>query len=166
MKNQLLLVQDVDDLGRSGDVVVVKPGYARNFLIPQKKAVFASKGTVRMQERLREERAKQAVIDQKESEEMAARIEGMVLKTFVKVDQEGHMYGSVTASDILALLKEEGILLERRNIVLPAPIKELGKREIQLKLKEGIPAKITLKVLAEGKPEPVENGPEEVKPAE
>ncbi|HSX11933.1 MAG TPA: 50S ribosomal protein L9, partial [Rhabdochlamydiaceae bacterium] len=86
MKNQLLLVEDVDDLGRSGDVVSVKPGFARNFLIPQKKAVVATKGTLRMQERLKEERAQKAIVDKKEAEEFAARIEGMVLTTTVKVD--------------------------------------------------------------------------------
>lgn len=167
MKNQLLLVEDIDDLGRSGDVVSVKPGFARNYLIPQKKAVFATKGTLRMQERLRDERAKKAIVDKKESEELAARIEGKVIKTFVKVDQEGHMYGSVTVSDILELLKNDGIELERRNVVLAHPIKELGNKEIQLKLKEGIPAKFTLKVLAEGKPEPVEAAAQpEAKPTE
>jgi large subunit ribosomal protein L9 len=153
MKNQLLLINDVDDLGRSGDVVSVKPGFARNFLIPQKKAVFATKGTLRMQEKLKAERAKQAVIDKREAEELAARIEGMVISTTVKVDPEGHMYGSVTVFDILELLKKEGFELERRSVQVPAPIKEIGAREINLKLKEGIPAKFTLRILAEGQPE-------------
>lgn len=153
MKNQLLLIEDVDDLGKSGDLVSVKPGYARNYLVPQKKAIFASKGTVRMQERLREERAKRAVVDQKEAAELAARIEGTVLKTTVKVDPEGHMYGSVTVHDVLDLLKNAGFELERRNIAMNVPIKELGVREITLKLKEGVPAKFKLKIMAEGKPE-------------
>ncbi len=150
MKNQLLLINDVDDLGRSGDVVSVKPGFARNFLIPQKKAVFATKGTLRMQERLKEERAKKAIVDKKEAEELAARIEGLSITASVKVDQEGHMYGSVTVFNILDLLKKEGIELERRNVVLPSPVKELGAREISLKLKEAVPAKFTLNIVAEG----------------
>ncbi|HSX04421.1 MAG TPA: 50S ribosomal protein L9 [Rhabdochlamydiaceae bacterium] len=157
MNNQLLLIEDVNDLGRSGDVVRVKPGFARNFLIPQKKAVFATKGTLRMQERLKEERAKKAVIDKKEAEDLAARIEGMVLTTTVKVDPEGHMYGSVTVFDVLDLLKKEGIELEKRNMIFPTPIKELGVKEINLKLNEGVPSKFTLKILAEGKPEVVES---------
>lgn len=163
MKNQLLLIHDVDDLGRSGDLVTVKPGFARNFLIPQKKAVFATKGTLRMQEKLREERAKQAVVDKKDAEELAERVNGLTIKTTVKIDPEGHMYGSVTVYEILELLKKEGIELERRNIVLPQPIKELGAREINLKLKEGVPAKFTLKILAEGQPEEV--APSETAPS-
>lgn len=150
MSNQLLLLQDVDELGRSGDVVRVKPGYARNFLLPQKKAVVADKFTLRMQAKLKEERAKRAEVDRKESEETAAKINGMVLTIEVKVDPDGHMYGSVSATDIIRLFEKEGIKLERRNVVLPQPIKTLGVHPIHLKLKEGVPAQITLKVNGEG----------------
>src|SRR5574338_163192 len=99
MGNQLLLIEDVDDLGRSGDVVSVKPGFARNFLLPQKKAVVADKFTLRMQARLKEERAKRAEIDKKEAVVLAERIAPMELSIVVKVDPDGHMYGSVTALD-------------------------------------------------------------------
>ncbi|MBI3236634.1 MAG: 50S ribosomal protein L9, partial [Chlamydiales bacterium] len=78
MGNQLLLVEDVDDLGRSGDIVSVKPGYARNFLIPQKKAVIADKFTLRMQAQLQKERGEKAAKDKNEAEELSARINGMV----------------------------------------------------------------------------------------
>lgn len=149
MKNELLLIEDVDDLGRSGDVVSVKPGFARNFLIPQQKAVVADKHTLRMQQKLREERAQKAVVDKKEAEEMSGRIEGMIVETLVKVDPEGHMYGSVSAMDIIHILSKEGIVLDRKNVVLAHPIKAVGVHEISLKLKEGVPAKFTLKVIAE-----------------
>lgn len=68
MRNQLLLLEDVEDLGRSGDLVSVKPGFARNFLIPQKKAVVAEKYTLRLQAKLKEQRAKQAESDRQEAE--------------------------------------------------------------------------------------------------
>jgi large subunit ribosomal protein L9 len=151
MGNQLLLIEDVDDLGRSGDVVSVKPGYARNFLIPQQKAVIASKFSLRLQARLKEERAKRAEVDKKSSEELAARINGMELTIEVKVDPDGHMYGSVAVLDIVRLFEKEGIQLERRNVILPHPIKQLGEYPLALRLKEGVPAQITLKVLSEGK---------------
>jgi large subunit ribosomal protein L9 len=138
MPIQLLLLDDVDELGRSGDVVNVKPGYARNFLVPQKKAVPADKHTLRMQARLREERAKQAEIDRKESEALAMKYSGLELQTIVKVDPEGHMYGSVSAVDIVRLFEEKGIKLDRKNIVLPHPIKTLGKHQLNAKLKEGV----------------------------
>ena len=149
MKHQLLLIEDVDELGRSGDIVTVKPGYSRNFLIPKQKAVVADKRTLKLQQRLKEERAKKAVIDKKEAEELAARVEGMTLTCTVKVDPEGNMYGSVTALDILQLLEKEGIILERKNLQLPQPIRKLGLQDISLKLKESTPAKITLQVVAE-----------------
>jgi large subunit ribosomal protein L9 len=160
MRNQLLLLDDVDDLGRSGDIVSVKPGFARNFLIPQKKAVVADKFTLRMQAKLKEERSKRADIDRKESEELAKKIEGMVLEFRVKVDPDGNMYGSVTQSDIIELFDGLGIKLERRSILLQHAIKSLGVQTINLKLKEGIPTHFTLKVVSESAP------PEEEMPAE
>ena len=158
MRNQLLLLDDVDDLGRSGDVVSVKPGFARNYLIPQKKAVIADKFTIRMQAKLKEERSKRAEIDRKDSEDLAKKIEGMVLEIRVKVDPDGNMYGSVTYSDIIRLFEDLGIKLERRNILLVQPIKALGAQTINLKLKEGIPTQFTLKVVSESAL------PEEVQP--
>ncbi len=159
MGNQLLLIEDVDDLGRSGDLVSVKPGYSRNFLLPQKKAVIADKYTLRLQAKLKEERAQLAEVDRKEAEEIASKIEGVVLSIEVKVDPDGHMYGSVSALDIARLLEQEGYKIERRNIALIQPIKTLGVHPVTLKLKEGVPARVTLKVHSGGvieMPEPEE----------
>lgn len=150
MQNQLLLIQDVEDLGRSGDVVKVKPGYARNFLLPQKKAVVADRFTLRLQSKLKEERIKQASVDKQEAELLANQLHGKVLVTEVKVDPDGHMYGSVAAIDLVRLFAEEQIILEKKNVVLPHPIKALGEYPITLRLKEGVPAEITLHVVAEG----------------
>ncbi len=150
MSNQLLLLEDVEDLGRSGDLVKVKPGYARNFLLPQKKAVVADTFTLRLQVKLQEERLKQAAADKVESESLAKRLDGLVLSIEVKVDPDGHMYGSVAAHDIVSLCEKENIKLEKRHVVLPHPIKTLGAHPVTFKLKEGIPAKITLHVIKEG----------------
>lgn len=149
MRNQLLLLDDVDDLGRSGDIVSVKPGFARNYLIPQKKAVIADKFTLRMQAKLKEERAKRADVDRKESEDLSKKIEGMTLEIRVKVDPDGNMYGSVSQTDIIHLFEDLGIKLERRNILLTHAIKTLGVQTINLKLKEGVPTHFTLKVVSE-----------------
>lgn len=149
MNNQLLLVEDVDGLGRSGDLVKVKPGFSRNYLLPQRKAVIATKQTLRMQDELKKERAKRAAEDRKEAEALAQNLIGKVFNTTVKVDQEGHMYGSVSAFDIVDLFEKEGITITRRNVLLQHPIKTVGTHEINLKLKEGVPAKITLQIDAE-----------------
>ncbi|MBI2742535.1 MAG: 50S ribosomal protein L9 [Chlamydiales bacterium] len=146
---QLLLIDDVDDLGRSGEVVKVRPGYARNFLLPKKRGVIADKNTLRMQARLKEERAQRAIVDKKEAEDLSTRLNGMELTILVKIDPEGHMYGSVSAFDIIELFAKEGITLEKRNIVLLQPIKELGVHNLTLRLKEGVSAAFILKVESE-----------------
>lgn len=166
MQNQLLLLEDVEDLGRSGDVVTVKPGYARNFLVPQKKAVIADKFTLRMQAKLKEERSKRAAIDLSEATELAKKLDGCILTCEVKVDPDGHMYGSVSATDIVRLLEVQGSVVERRNVVLAHPIKTLGAHVIHLKLNEGVPAQVTLRVLGEGQTFEEEVAPEAVEPQE
>ena len=150
MANQLLLVEDVEDLGRKGDIVSVKPGFARNFLLPQKRAVIADKFTLRMQAKLKEERTKQAENDRNEAEQLAESLLGKVISIEVKVDPDGHMYGSVSSSDIVHLLEKEGIHIERRNVQLLVPIKTRGEHVIKLKLKEGVPSEICLQVVSEG----------------
>jgi large subunit ribosomal protein L9 len=149
MQNQLLLLDDVDNVGRSGDVVSVRPGFARNFLIPQKKAVVADKFTLKLQARLKEERAQKAEIDKKDALILSEKVANMQLSMIVKVDPDGHMYGSVSATEIVKLLEAENVHIERRNVVLPHPIKELGSHSIQLKLKEGVPATLVLKILSD-----------------
>lgn len=152
MRNQILLLDDVDGLGRKGQIVTAKAGYIRNFLLPKRKAVIAEKHLVRMQEKLQQERSNQAVTDKKESEAVAKQLIGKTLHIDVKIDAEGHMYGSVTAQEIVDLLKEQlEITLEKKNILLPRGIKKLGMHEVELKLKEGVPAKVALEIKAEEK---------------
>lgn len=149
MRQQYLLLEDVEDVGRSGELISAKPGFARNFLIPQQKAVPATEHTLRMQARLQEERAKQAAVDKKAAEEMASKFEGLTLKIVVKVDPEGHLYGSVSQMDIVHLFEQEGLKLDRKNIVLPHHIKELGVHNLTLKLKEGVTCNYTLHVVSD-----------------
>lgn len=157
MANQLLLLDDVDGLGRSGDVVRVRPGYARNFLLPQGLAVIANKHALLMQAKLQEERRKRAIVDKQEAEKLALRFQDVVLTTFVKVDPEGNMYGSVTTTDIVDLLKNQAdIELERRSVHLPQSIKTIGTHTVKLKLKEGVLSAVKVQVVAEGGEVPVE----------
>lgn len=150
MASPLLLLEDVDDLGRSGELVQVKPGYARNFLIPQKKAVVADNNALRMQKRLQEERAKRAAVDREIAEAIASRAGGITLAIEVKVDPEGHMYGSVTSADIVDLFAKQGIEIERKNVLLPHALKTLGVHDLVLRLKEGVTCNFRLKITAEG----------------
>jgi len=150
MKQQLLLLQDVDALGKKGEVVTAKPGYVRNFLIPNGLAVIASANTLRKQERLRSERAQQAIVDRQESEELAKQIEAVPLEIKVKVDPEGHMYGSVSAADIAQIFQERGLPVDRKNVMVTKPIKETGLKEITIKLKEGVSIVTKLTITPEG----------------
>ena len=155
MRKKLLLLEDVDGLGRSGEIVTAKPGFVRNFLLPKKKALFADKNALKIQEKLKVERAKLADIDRKESESYAAKLKELVLVQEVKVDPDGKMYGSVTQMEIVALLQNAGHQLERRNLLLHHPIKTLGTHSVMLRLKEGVEAEVQLHVKVEGRDEVV-----------
>ena len=150
MKQHLLLLQDVDSLGKKGEIVTARPGYVRNFLLPKGYAVIATANMLRKQERLKKERADQAIIDRKESEELAMQIEARSLEIRVKVDPEGHMYGSVSALDIAELFKEKGLFVEKKSILVTKPIKETGSHTISLKLKEEVIASCKLQIIPEG----------------
>lgn len=149
MKQQYLLIEDVDDIGRSGELITVKPGFARNFLLPQKKAVLATAHTLKMQAKLQEERAKKAAVDKQESEALAAQLEGKNVQITVKVDPEGHMYGSVSALDIVHLFEKEGHKIEKKNVFLAHPLKEVGVHALTLRLREGVTCNYTLHVLSD-----------------
>ncbi|NGX56248.1 MAG: 50S ribosomal protein L9 [Candidatus Anoxychlamydiales bacterium] len=148
-KLKLLLIKDVMDLGKSGEIISVKPGYARNFLFPKQKAIRADKNTIRMQGKLQKERAVKTAHDKKESIELAKVLENVKLSITVKVDPAGHMYGSVGHIDIVQLLKEKNIELDKKNIALKKPIKEVGEFDILIKLVEDVEVNIKLSVIPE-----------------
>ena len=148
--SKLLLIQDVENLGRSGDIVSVRPGYARNYLVPHKFGVVASAHAIKMQARLQEERQKRAILDKQEAEATATALTGLTVTTLVKVDHDGHMYGSVSAGDIVELIqKEHGISVEKRSLQMKSAIKEVGVFEIGVKLKEGVTSLVTVKIVPE-----------------
>ena len=142
---KLLLLEDIRNLGRKGDLVQAKPGFVRNFLLPMKKALVADKQTIRLQETLKKERIAQAAADKKNAEILAKKLKGQTLTMTEKSDSLGHLYGSVTALDIAKLLeKEKGLKIERKNVILLKPIKQAGKYPINLKLSEDVPASFML----------------------
>nr|MCH9811612.1 50S ribosomal protein L9 [bacterium] len=138
--------EDVTNHGRKGELAFTAPGFARNFLLPQGKAVLATHATVKMQEKLKQERDEQAKKDRKESEALAASLKDKKFSTIVKVDSDGHMYGSVSAKDIVDFLFNEGMKIERRNVMLHLPIKTLGTHAIKLRLPEEVMATISLEI--------------------
>ncbi len=147
---QVLLLEDVYPLGKSGDLIQVKPGYARNYLYPKGKGINATKHALRMQERLKEERAKQAATDLEESSAISAQLQGVQLSTEVKVDPDGNMYGSVSIADLLELLSHSGFTLEKQNINLAHPLKKIGMHIIPVSLKEGVTSSFSIRIIPEG----------------
>lgn len=146
MKYQILLLEDITNHGRKGDVVDVAPGFARNYLLPGGKALLATKTTLKKREQLQKERSLQAVEDKKKSEHLAGQIRGMMFETIVKVDPDGHMYGSVTAVDIVEILEKYGYIVEKKSILLHQPIRQIGNAQINLRLPEGVELSIGLAV--------------------
>ena len=151
-KTQLLLLEDVINLGRKGELASAKPGFVRNYLLPQKKAVIADRRTIRMQEQLQSERAAQSANDKKDSQALAARLKEKTLTTKVKNDSQGHLYGSVASSDIVKILEDqESVTIERKNVILPKPFKTVGIFDVHLRLKEDVAATFKLRIEGETK---------------
>jgi large subunit ribosomal protein L9 len=146
---QVILRTDVADLGGAGDVVDVKPGYARNYLIPQGLAYSASEGNVRRLESERQE-AQVGMDRQKDrAEGLAAELEGRSVSFKVKAGEEGKLFGSVTTGDIAEQLASEGVTIDRRDIIMEEPIKELGVFRVPVRLHADVRPELTVWVVAE-----------------
>jgi large subunit ribosomal protein L9 len=147
---RVILTQTIESLGIIGSEVEVKPGYARNFLLPQKKALTA---TPENRRRLESEKAKfelQIAKERKLAEEMAQRLEGVVCRIVAKVAEEDRLYGSVTVRDVIDALAARDIVVEKRMVLLSEPIKQLGSFKIPIRVYKGVEPEITLEVVSEG----------------
>ncbi len=149
MKKKYLLIEDLEDIGRAGELIVARAGFARNYLIPQKKALVATPHTLRMQTKLQEERTKRAVEDRQNAESLAEKLKNISLTISVKVDPDGNMYGSVGIKDIIELFSKEGFSINRRQIELHKPIKKSGSYSMVLKLGEGVTCDYHLDLVAD-----------------
>jgi len=145
---KVILKEAVDSLGESGDVVVVKPGYARNFLIPHGLAYEASEGNVR---RLEEEKQRAEELSKREYLEgrrRASQLEGLSLAFQARAGEEGKLFGSVTSADIADRMNEGGLDFEvdRRRIDLDDPIKELGVYQVGVRLHADVLVEVEVRV--------------------
>ena len=146
---RVILREDVHKLGRSGEIVSVKDGFARNYLLPRKIAVPANEKNVRQVEH------DKAVISARQAklkggaQEQATKLEALSVKISRKVGQQEKLYGSVTALDIAEVLGSQGYKVDRRSIHLPEPIKALGLHQVELRLHRDVIAKINVEVVPE-----------------
>lgn len=155
----VLLCEDVDNLGQRGQVVKVRSGYGRNYLLPQGLAIQASAGNKRMLEEQRRLLAKREQREHQSARGESEKLQGIELRFDRRVGEHGILFGSVTALDVAEALKERGITVERRRIGLREHIKEVGDYEITIKLHRDVTPTIKVLVRKEGaddaKPEDV-----------
>ncbi len=145
---KVILTENVDGLGKIGDMVKVKPGYARNFLVPRRLAVEANTRNLTELEHQKRQMARKLEKVTKEAEIFKTRIEGVKCVLTHRAGEEGKLFGSVTSMEIEAKLAEAGVALDRKKILLPEPIKALGDYQVPVKLQAGVIAQIKVSVVA------------------
>jgi len=145
----VILTENVKGLGTIGEVVKVKPGYGRNFLVPQGLAVEASEHNIKELDHHKRQLARKAAKLSKEAADVKARIEAVECTFVHKASEEGKLFGSVTTKEIAEALAAKGIEADRRKILLDQPIKDLGMHEVEIKLNAGVNATIKVKVISE-----------------
>lgn len=147
MKNvEVLLREHVENLGRCGDVVRVRPGFARNYLYPQRKAVEATQENKRLMDRRRARLDVEEAERERELEVRVAALSEVHLRTSMKADEQGHLYGSVSAGMLVTLLSRAGFEFEERDIRLDAPIKTLGSHAVPVHVAGERRAEVRLEV--------------------
>ena len=145
---KLILTADVDPLGKRGDVVDVAEGYARNFLLPGKKAIKANDGAVRQAEAIREARLEAEQKAREAAENIASQLAGSRVVLAAQAGDEGQLYGSVGVGDIVEGIKRfTGIEIDRNQIEIPKPIKAIGLHEITVKAHPEVEFPLTVDII-------------------
>lgn len=145
---RLILTKDVPDLGKRGDVVDVAAGYARNYLVPKSFAVKASDGALRQAEVMREAREEVERRDRESADNLAQSLSGSRVVVAARSGDEGKLFGSIGSSDIAeAIAKFTGVEIDRKIVVMPTPIKEIGLHEVTLRPHAEVEFGVTLDVI-------------------
>ena len=146
---QVILREDVDNLGKIGDLVKVKPGYARNFLVPKKKAIEATPKNLKAMEHAKKMVADRLRTLKKAAAADAENIKALSLVIKAKVGEEGKLFGSVTTMDIAEAAAAQGVKIDKRKIVLEEPIKRVGEFTVAVKLHADVTTDLKVMVAAE-----------------
>lgn len=147
---ELILRENVPSLGKAGELVRVKPGYARNFLLPRGLAFEATEGNKKRIAGEAKARQSRAAAERAESEALAARLAAVTLSFSAKAGEEGKLFGSVTSTDIAEQLAAQGFEVDKRKIELEHPLKELGFHTVSVKLPHDVHAELKVTIAAEG----------------
>ena len=143
---ELVLLQRVEKLGQMGDVVKVTPGYARNFLLPQKKALRASKDNLKRFEEQRAQLEAQNLKRREEAERVAERVHGLSVVIIRQAGESGGLYGSVSSRDVAEACTESGLTIDRSQVILEHPIKTLGLARVTVALHPEVSIPVTVNV--------------------
>jgi large subunit ribosomal protein L9 len=146
---RLILREDVSGLGEAGDLVGVKVGYARNYLLPQGKAILATESKIAQLEHNKRMVAEKLGKELKDLEALRDRLQALELEVVAKAGEEGKLFGSVTSAHVADLLAEKGFEIDRRKVALREHIKEVGEHTVPVRLRRDLVAEIRLKVSAE-----------------
>lgn len=146
---KLILKETIESLGIIGSEVTVADGYARNYLLPQKKAVLATSQNRKMLEMEKSKFELQIAKEKEFAEDMAKRLENVVCKISAKISEEDRLYGSVSSGDIINALANQDIKVEKRMILLKEPIKNIGTYKVPVRVYKGVEPEITVEVAAE-----------------
>jgi len=146
---KVILSETVQGLGEAGDLVGVKVGYARNFLLPQGKALLATESKVRELEHHKRVVTEKSARDLKDLKALRDRLESVALEVTARVGEEGKLFGSVTTAHIAELLAEKGYKIDRRKIQLSEPLREIGDHVVPIRLQADLTAEVALKISAE-----------------
>jgi large subunit ribosomal protein L9 len=143
---QIILQEDIDKLGHRGDVVTVKPGYARNYLLPRKLAVEATKGNLKAIERIRGALAKKTATELEAAQKQAELLNAVALKFTRKTGENDQMFGSVTSADVSEALAAQGFKIDKRQVQLAEPVKIIGESPVTIKVFRDVTAQIKVTV--------------------
>ncbi|MBC8344611.1 MAG: 50S ribosomal protein L9 [Bacteroidetes bacterium] len=146
---EVILKQDVDNLGYAGDIISVKPGYARNYLIPKKMAILATESNKKVVEENNKQAAHKIAKQIADAEAIAAKLAKSAVKIPVKVGTSGKLFGSITNLQISKSLKEMGYDIDRKDILILEEITEIGKYKIKIKLHKEVQVEMKLDIFAE-----------------
>ena len=146
----IILLKNMETLGDKHDVVSVKPGYARNYLIPQGVAVIANKDNLKRLDTIKAEEDAKEVARLDEYKQIAQKLEGQTLKIGVKSGTTGKIFGSVTSVQVVRALREQlGLDIERKKVVFAEEIKEVGSYDVVVNLHKEVPSKVSIELIAE-----------------
>jgi large subunit ribosomal protein L9 len=146
---EVILKEDVANLGHRGDVVKVADGYGRNFLLPRKLALQATLANKAVIEQMKSAAARRSATEKTQAEELVTKLEPLVLSFTRKSGENGQLFGSVTSVDIAAALEAKGFEVDRRKIQLAEPLKTLGDATVAIKLHREVTAHVKVKVVAD-----------------